>query len=123
MKRLTNFDGALFVMDKTLVYAMSLVIPVSWILLARHSDISVVYDPRAIKSTVREQVSPLIANTEMTCKNVFSLDGFRQVTWLLLMLFSIWLSISSWIKALCFFLQETMEQENFDLHSFIMFIG
>ena len=64
MERLTNFDGTLFVIDKTLFNAMSLVIPLS--LLARLSS----------KAAVRTQVSPLLANTEITCKNVFYLDGF-----------------------------------------------
>ena len=63
-------------MDKTLVNAISFVILLSWGLLARISNISVASDPLSSKAAVRAEVSPLLANTEMTCKNVFFLDGF-----------------------------------------------
>ena len=76
MERLTNYDGTLFVIEKTLVNGISLEIPLSWSLLARFSDISVAPDPLSTKAAVRIQVSPLLAKTEITCKNVFSLDGF-----------------------------------------------
>ena len=40
------------------------------------------------------------------------------MTWLLLTRSSFWLFFSSWIKMWCLFLQESLEHENFDLHSF-----
>ena len=63
MERLTNFDGTLFDMDKTLVNAISLLIPLRWSLLVRLFDISVTFDPLSSKAAARTQVSPLLANT------------------------------------------------------------